>query len=60
MWKYEGGGHITGLVGKYQGKRPLGRPKHRSDDHSKMILEETGLEDVWPRTGTSGWLFGTQ
>jgi hypothetical protein len=53
MWKYRGDEkNISGLVGKSQGKRPLGRPKHRSDDHSRMVLKETGLEDVdWFTSG---------
>jgi len=28
------------LVGKPEGKRPLGRPRHRWEDHSKMNLQE--------------------
>lgn len=56
-----GGGkkHITCLVEKYQGKRPLGRPKHRSDDHSTMVLKETRMWTglIRPTTGTVGWLF---
>jgi hypothetical protein len=30
------------LVGKSEGKRPLGRSRHRSVDHIKMDLKETG------------------
>jgi len=30
------------LVGKLEGKRPLGRPKHRWVDNSSMDLEEVG------------------
>jgi hypothetical protein len=30
------------LVGKPEGKRPLGRPKHRRKDNIKMDLEEVG------------------
>jgi hypothetical protein len=30
------------LVGKPEGKRPLGRPKHRWDDNIKMDLQEDG------------------
>ena len=46
------------LVGKPEGKRPLGRPRHRWEDNIKMDLEEvgwgtwTGLN--WLRTGTGG------
>jgi hypothetical protein len=34
------------LVGKPEGKRPLGRPKHRSVDNIWMVLGEVGLDDV--------------
>ena len=30
------------LVGKPEGKRPLGRPKHRWEDNNKMDLQEVG------------------
>jgi hypothetical protein len=41
------------LVGKPQGKRPLGRPRHRWKDNIKMDLEEgeCGVMD-WIRIGT--------
>jgi len=29
-------------VGKPEGKRPLGRPRHRSEDNIKMHLQEIG------------------
>jgi hypothetical protein len=32
------------LVGKPEGKRPLGRPKRRWDDNTKMVLLEVGWE----------------
>jgi hypothetical protein len=31
------------LVGKPEGKRPLGRPRHRWEDDIKMGLREIGL-----------------
>ena len=31
------------LVGKPEGKRPLGRPRHRWEDNSKMDLQEVGF-----------------
>jgi hypothetical protein len=34
------------LVGKPEGKRPLGRPRHRWEDGIRMDLGETGL-GVW-------------
>jgi len=44
------------LVGKPEGKRPLGKPRHRWEDNIKMDLQEvaawTGL--IWPRIGTGG------
>jgi hypothetical protein len=30
------------LVGKPEGKRPLGRPKHRWEDNNMMYLQEVG------------------
>ena len=30
------------LVGKHEGKRPLGRPRRRWEDNMKMDLEEVG------------------
>jgi len=35
-------GIYRGLVGKYEGKRPLGRPRRRWEDYIKMDLEEVG------------------
>jgi len=35
------GVHIV-LVGKSEGKRPLGRPSHRWEDNIKMDLQEVG------------------
>jgi len=40
------------LVGKPEGKRPPGRPRHRWEDNIKMDLQEVG-RGVW--TGSS-WL----
>jgi hypothetical protein len=46
------------LVGKREGKRPLGRPRHRWEDNIKMDLQEmewgarTGL--IWLCIGTGG------
>jgi hypothetical protein len=49
-------GHVTGmwekrnayrlLVGKPEGKRPLGRPRHRWVDNVRMDLGEVGWVDV--------------
>jgi hypothetical protein len=34
------------LVGKPEGKRPLGRPMHRWKNNIKIGLQEIGCEDV--------------
>jgi hypothetical protein len=34
------------LVGKLEGKRPLGRPRRRWEDNIRMDLEEVGWGDV--------------
>jgi hypothetical protein len=34
------------FVGKYEGERPLRRPKHRWEDDIKMDLTEIGLDGV--------------
>jgi hypothetical protein len=31
------------LIGKPEGRRPLGRPRHRLVDNIKMYLRKTGL-----------------
>ena len=38
----EGRGVHRVLVGKPEGKRPLGRPRHRWEDNIKMDLQEAG------------------
>jgi hypothetical protein len=46
------------LVGKPEGKRPLGRPRLRWEDSIKMDLQEVGWGTwsglIWLRTGTVG------
>jgi hypothetical protein len=49
------------LVVKPEGKRPLGRPRHRWEFGIRMDLREIGLGVVWIgfdwlRTGTDGGL----
>ena len=34
------------LTGKPTGKRPLGRPRHRLEDNTRMGLEEIGINVV--------------
>jgi hypothetical protein len=51
-------GVYRGLVGKPEGRRPPGIPRHRLEDNIKMDLQEggcggmTGL--IWLRIGTGG------
>jgi len=35
------------LVGKPEGKRPLGRPRRRWEGNIKMDLQEVGCGDMW-------------
>jgi len=53
----EGRGMYRVLVGKPEGKRPLGRPRHRWVDNIKMDLQEMEwgvTESCWLRIGTGG------
>jgi hypothetical protein len=34
------------LVGKHEGKRPLGRPRRRWEDNIRMDLQEVGFGSV--------------
>jgi len=43
----EGRGVHSVLVGKPEGKRPLGRPRHRWEDNIKMDLREVGGGGDW-------------
>jgi hypothetical protein len=40
----EGRGVYRVLVGRLEGKRPLGRPRHRWEDNIKMDLKEIGID----------------
>jgi hypothetical protein len=43
------------LMGKPEGKRPLGRPRRRWEDNIKMDIQEVGWTRLsWIRIGTSG------
>ena len=46
------------LLGKPEGKRPLGRPRRRWEDNIKMDLQELGVGRgagwSWLRIGTGG------
>jgi hypothetical protein len=44
----EGRGVYRVLVGKPEGKRPLGRPRHRWEDNIKIDLREIGIDGaIW-------------
>jgi hypothetical protein len=46
----EGRGVYSVLVGRPEGKRPLGRPRHRWEDNIKIDLRETGIDGAnWIR-----------
>jgi hypothetical protein len=46
----EGRGIYRVLVGRPEGKRPLGRPRHRWEDNIKMDLGEIGIDGAnWIR-----------
>jgi hypothetical protein len=55
----ESRGAYRGLVGKPEGRRPLGRPRRRWEDNIKMGLREVGW-GAWTgsmcRIGTGGLL----
>ena len=54
----EGRGVHKVLVGKTEGKRPLGRPRRRWEDNIKMDFQEwkgvVGTGWSWLRIGTGG------
>jgi len=52
----EGRGTYNVLVGKSEGKRPMGRPRHRWENNIKMDLQDVGV-GVW--TGLSWLRIGT-
>jgi hypothetical protein len=48
----EGRGVYGVLVGRIEGKRPLGRLRHRWEDNIKMDLREIGIDKAnWIRLG---------
>ena len=64
MWRVACMGEERGvyrvLVGKPEGRRPLGRPRRRWVDNIRMELQEVGCGHMdwigldWPRIGTGG------
>ena len=54
----EGEVYARFLVGKPEGKRPLGRPRHRGEDNIKMNLQEIGcgsMEWIELPQNRDGW-----
>jgi hypothetical protein len=48
------------LIGKPEGKRPLGRPRHRSDNNIRMNLQEIkweGVDRIYLAQDMDQWLF---
>jgi hypothetical protein len=53
-------GAYRALVGKPEGRRPLGSPRSRWEDNIKWIFERLGggcTGSIWFRIGTGGRLF---
>jgi hypothetical protein len=42
------------LVGKSEGKKPLGRPRRRREDNGMKLEEVVGIRWSWLRIGTGG------
>jgi transposase len=42
----EGRGVYRVLVGRPEGKRPLGRPRRRWEDNIKMVLRDIGIDEA--------------
>jgi hypothetical protein len=59
MWERTGAYWV--LVGKPEGRRPHGRPRHRWEDNVKMYLREVGwgawTGSIWLRIETGGRRF---
>jgi hypothetical protein len=53
-------GAYRALVGKPEGRRPLGRPRRSWENNIKMDLREVGwgawTGSIWLRIGTGSWL----
>ena len=49
-------GSYSVLMGKPEGRRPLGRPRRRWVDNIRMDLQDVGMWTGlgWPRIGTGG------
>jgi hypothetical protein len=59
VWR-EGRAAYRIFVGRPEGRRPLGRPRHRWEDNIKMDLQEVGrgpwIGLIWLRIETGGGL----
>jgi len=44
---------VQGFGVEHEGKRPMGIPRRRWEDNSKMDLQELGLGEIWTE---SSWL----
>jgi hypothetical protein len=47
------------LVGRPEGKRPLGKPRHRWEDNINMDLREIGMDEanwIWLAQDRVQWL----
>jgi hypothetical protein len=54
----KGRGAYRVLVGRPEGKRPLGRPRHRWDDNIKMDIREIGIDGaswIWLAQDRAQW-----
>jgi hypothetical protein len=69
MWRVWGRGGerrsaYRALVGKPEGRRPLGRPRRRWEDNIKKDLREVGwgawTGSIWLRTGTGSCVYGDE
>jgi hypothetical protein len=57
-WIREERGVYKILVGKPEGKRPLGKPRYRWEDNIRMDLQEVGCGGMdWLRIETGGRQF---
>jgi hypothetical protein len=60
----EGRGFYRILVGRPEGKRPLGRRRRTQEDNIKLELREIGIDGragfSWLRVGSSGGLLWTR
>jgi hypothetical protein len=55
MWHALGRGVYRVLVGRPEGKRPLGRSRRRWEDNIKMDLKEIGIEEAnWIQLAQDG------